>query len=96
MANDIQVVSIDYPAILARLTDTKPADWNEADGPDSGVGVDYWYNGPNGEVAYANLDQSHLEISVENEGKLDIDLDEAPDDHWIRQHVSCIGSSPTP
>ena len=51
---------------LAFLTHTHEEDWEDLDGPDSGVGVDYWFrHRTTGAEAYANLDQDHLTISVE-------------------------------
>jgi hypothetical protein len=59
------------PSILDRLacsTNTSASDWEELDGPESGVGVDYWFrHRKTGAEAYANLDQDHLRISVEDE-----------------------------
>jgi hypothetical protein len=51
---------------LAFLTNTHEDDWEYLDGPDSGVGVDYWFrHRTTGAEAYANLDQDHLTVSVE-------------------------------
>jgi|ERR1035441_3492310 hypothetical protein len=51
--------------VLASVTDTSADDWKLLDGPDSGVGVDYWYrHRDTGQEAYLNLDQDHLSISV--------------------------------
>jgi hypothetical protein len=51
---------------LASLTHTHEDDWEDLDGPDSRVGVDYWFrHRTTGAEAYANLDQDHLTISVE-------------------------------
>ena len=53
---------------LASVTGTLEADWENLDGPDSGVGVDYWYrHAPTGKEAYLNLDQDHLTVSVDGE-----------------------------
>jgi len=39
--------------------------WEDLDGPDNRVGVDYWYrNRTTGAEVYANLDQDYLTISV--------------------------------
>lgn len=57
-------------------TDTKPADWNEMDGPDSGVGVDYWFvNKHTGQEVYVNDDQGHVTINVGGDG-VDLDYDD--------------------
>ena len=57
---------------LAFLTHTHEDDWEDLDGPDSGVGVDYWFrHRTTGAEAYANLDQDHLTISVEGERVFD-------------------------
>jgi len=52
--------------VLASVTRTSADDWESLDGPDSGVGVDYWYrHRGTGQEAYLNLDQDHLTISVD-------------------------------
>ena len=54
--------------VLASVTHTSSEDWESLDGPDSGVGVDYWYrNRGTGAEAYLNRDQDHLNISVDGE-----------------------------
>ena len=54
--------------VLASVTHTSADDWASLDGPDSGVGVDYWYrHRGTGAEAYLNLDQDHLNISVDGE-----------------------------
>ena len=54
--------------ILASVTGTSTRDWQSLDGPDSRVGVDYWFrNRKTGQEAYLNLDQDHLTISVNGE-----------------------------
>ena len=54
--------------ILASVTGTRLRDWQSLDGPDSRVGVDYWFrNRKTGQEAYLNLDQDHLTISVDGE-----------------------------
>jgi hypothetical protein len=51
--------------VLASVTHTSADDWESLDGPDSGVGVDYWYrHRGTGKEAYLNLDQHHLTVSV--------------------------------
>lgn len=51
--------------ILASVTGSAVEDWEDLDGPDSGVGVDFWYRHRTTEAeAYANLDQDHLTISM--------------------------------
>lgn len=47
--------------VLASVTHTSADDWESLDGPDSGVGVDYWFrHGGTGKEAYLNRDQDHL------------------------------------
>jgi hypothetical protein len=58
--------------ILASVTGSAVSDWEDLDGPDSGVGIDYWYrNRKTGAEAYANLDQDHLTISVDGKKVFD-------------------------
>ena len=65
--------------VLASVTHTSAEDWESLDGPDSGVGVDYWYrHRGTGKEAYLNLDQDHLTISVAGQRIYDAELpDEA-------------------
>jgi hypothetical protein len=61
--------------VLASVTHTSADDWKTLDGPDSGVGVDYWYrHRGTGEEAYLNLDQGHLTIFVAGVGVYDADI----------------------
>lgn len=53
---------------LAAATNTSSKYWEDLDGPDSGVGVDYWFRDRRtGAEAYVNVDQNHLTICVEGE-----------------------------
>ena len=74
----VVLVRFDIPGMLAKLTGI--AGWAEFDGPDSGCGLDYWYDGAvaedpedldEGEAprtipleAYVNIDQMTLLLSV--------------------------------
>ena len=61
--------------VLASVTNTSAGDWETLDGPDSGVGVDYWYrHRGTGKEAYLNLDQNHLTISVGDHRVYDAEL----------------------
>ncbi len=55
--------------ILKELTDAaggRACDWEEIDGPDSGVGVDHWFrNNKTNEEAYVNDDQGFISVSTE-------------------------------
>ena len=54
--------------VLASVTGTVCEDWEDLDGPDSGVGVDYRYrHRGSGAEAYLNLDQDYLTVSVNDE-----------------------------
>jgi hypothetical protein len=54
--------------VLASVTHTSADDWESLDGPDSGVGVDYWYrHRGSGAEAYLSRDQDHLTISVDGD-----------------------------
>ena len=61
--------------VLASVTHTSADDWESLDGPDSGVGVDYWcrHRGT-GKEAYLNLDQDHLTVSVGDQRLYDAGL----------------------
>ena len=61
--------------VLTSVTHTSADDWESLDGPDSGVGVDYWYrHHGTGEEAYLNLDQDHLTISVGDQRVYDAEI----------------------
>ena len=61
--------------VLASVTQTSADDWEDLNGPDSGVGVDYWYrHRGTGAEAYLNLDQDHLTISVEGNKLFDAEV----------------------
>lgn len=65
MAKSATVVSVDFPGMLKHLTQLDG--WTEAEGPDSGVGLDYWYQREDeGGVAtaYINLDQTSLTVEI--------------------------------
>jgi hypothetical protein len=49
---------------LCGETLTSESDWEEMDGPDSGVGIDYWYrNVETGDEVYVNEDQGEYTLS---------------------------------
>lgn len=61
--------------VLASVTHTSADDWEDLDGPESGVGVDYWYRHRGiGEEAYLNRDQDHLTISVAGQRVYDAEI----------------------
>ena len=60
----IFVIRFDFPAFLKRITGI--GGWQEVRGPDSGVGLDYWYRAGRHE-AYINVDQGHLTVSIDQE-----------------------------
>lgn len=50
---------------LCEHTNTKPEDWEELDGPESGNGVDYWFaNIHSGREVYVNDDQGHITVDL--------------------------------
>ncbi len=56
---------LDHIEAIADLTGTAPADWVDADGPDSHVGVSYWYvHQTRNLTAYVSDDQQHISIQV--------------------------------
>jgi hypothetical protein len=58
-------VHVNYPEILAKITGTSAGDWDEVAGPSTGCGSEYWYrHGPEGLLAYINLDQEVLNVDV--------------------------------
>ena len=65
IVDDAPLRHMDWPATLAARTGTTAEDWQEMDGPDGGVGADYWYaHEANGWTAYIVVDGDHVSISV--------------------------------
>ena len=53
---------------LAAATNTSAADWEDLDGPDTGVGAGFRYrHRSSGAEACLNLDQDHVTISVDGD-----------------------------
>ena len=63
-APGIFVIRFDFPAFLKRTTGI--GGWKEVSGPDSRVGLDYWYRVGRHE-AYINVDQGHMTVSVDED-----------------------------
>ena len=70
----VSVVCFDFPRFLKRITGI--SGWKEVNGPDSGVGLDYWYRAGNHE-AYINLDQGHMTVSGDQEVVFEGSADQA-------------------
>lgn len=62
--NSMMVVKFDFQGLLAALTgDTRARGWHETTGPDSGCGIDYWYEHHLYGLVYINVDQGEVKIS---------------------------------
>jgi hypothetical protein len=73
--------------VLASVTDTSADDWESLDGPDSGVGIDYWYrHRGSGAEAYLNRDQDHLTISVDGQKLYDSEVPSGTDPVKAHKH----------
>jgi hypothetical protein len=59
--------AINLHAIAASMTNTRARDWSFAQGPDSGVGQDYWLTHKSGLTFYANCDQGEWSYEVVGE-----------------------------
>lgn len=66
-ATGVRRVSFDFQKMLAAITKTRPEDWQEVWGPDTGCGLDYWFEHRDGRSAYLNVDQTWLSISIDGE-----------------------------
>jgi hypothetical protein len=76
----LSVSSVNYEKMLAELTSTSEKDWSSIDGPETGVGEDYWYtNAKTRQEVYINNDQGF--VVVEMDGELMIECNE--DDPWF-------------
>ncbi len=61
-------IRVDHPAMIADLTGTDPAEWNDAEGPDSRVGNDFYWQHEDGlRNARVNVDQSWVSITIADE-----------------------------
>ncbi len=75
----VTVREFDWCGFLACLTKIRRSRWVEADGPDSGCGVDYFYQTRNGDTsAYINVDQEHISVSVDDETLFSDSVDKIP------------------
>jgi len=70
----VSVVCFDFPRFLKRITGI--SGWKEVNGPDSGVGLDYWYRA-GGHDAYVNVDQGVMTVSIDKEVVFEGDADQA-------------------
>lgn len=90
--------SVDWVGMLEHETGRK---WVDADGPDSGVGVDYWYAvADTDDFALVNIDQDHVSVSL-HPGDLDEEsrtIFEGSFDDLMEDMEFCrfITSSPVP
>lgn len=76
-----KTLTIDYPRMIADLTGTEAQEWNDAEGPDSRCGDDfYWQHDDELRNARVNVDQGSVTITIVDEegdeiaeGSLDLD-----------------------
>jgi hypothetical protein len=68
------VIRFDFLVFLKKITGI--GGWKEVNGPDSQVGLDYWYRAGRHE-SYINLDQGHMSVSVDQEIAFEGSADEA-------------------
>ena len=65
----VSVVSFNFIKLLNEHT--TGSNWHEVQGPSSGCGLDYWYEGRDGDgniiEAYINVDQGYCTVSVDEE-----------------------------
>lgn len=87
--SDILVVTFNFQGLLAAVTqDTQARAWHEADGPDSGCGLDYWYEHWRYGLVYINVDQGNVKISVCDTDEVLYEGDLAEDEEY-KQFVTC-------
>lgn len=55
----------DFKQLLKDFGDEGP--WKEVNGPDSRVGVDYWFVSKSGSEANINIDQDVLTLTIDGE-----------------------------
>jgi hypothetical protein len=77
-------IEVDHIGMLCDLTGTEPEAWADAEGPDSGVGIDHYYVTTDESLnARIGEDQGHLDIVVRDEDGEDvanasIDMSDSP------------------
>jgi len=49
---------------LCKQTGTTPDEWEAIDGPETGVGVEYWFRHGDGREAYVCDDQGEIRVDV--------------------------------
>lgn len=74
MSKGIQVLTFNFVSFLERITKYKG--WREVNGPDSGCGIDYWYETDEHE-AYINIDQGEMTVSLDGDRIWEGDCSEA-------------------
>lgn len=80
LGNGVTLRNMDLQAMIAQRTGTEADDWEEFDGPESGVGVDYWYGHKTlGWQAYVVVDQDDVSISVVDEDGDEVDTSQEID-----------------
>lgn len=64
----IAIRTINWSAILATLSNDHELNWESHEGPESRVGVDYFYKNPvTGDEAWINMDQNHVQVHIGEE-----------------------------
>jgi predicted oxidoreductase len=67
------VITYNFVGLLEALTGKKG--WREVSGLDSRCGLDYWYEDEDETVAYINIDQNMVTVSVDAQLLLESDED---------------------
>lgn len=63
--NDVDVVVFNFRIFLLKMTGDDS--WEESDGYDTGVGLDYYYENDDGQVAYINVDQDYMTLNIDGD-----------------------------
>ena len=101
MSGTEDIMDIDWVGFLN--ANAGPDGWEDADGPDSGVGESYWFAAGDGTFARLSVDQGHAELAIvpQDEDEDDEsrtlwsgDLEDASDDPELAPFVR--SGSPTP
>ena len=78
------VMHLDVAGLLAELSETDPSAWEEVEGPDSGCGIDYWYQHPEEGEAHINVDQILLTITTRRGRSY---RGNYQDDEWLSRYM---------
>lgn len=94
----MKTANFDFTAMLEHLTGVPADQWHDAIGPETGVGVDYFFVTDDGRQAQVNLDQDQIDFHLggDHDDVTIADIFDLPGDHWAKGMISIEGDSDRP